>query len=678
MKKRICFVSLIVLNIFLIFSTSCDRQSAVYTITSPDNLITVQFKEINGEIFFAVAKYGETVLKDSRLGISLVEGGNLNGNFEVINTDSALMDETWEQPWGESHFVRNNYRELKVFLKERSGEQRRMNVIFRVFNDGFGFRYEIPSQPGFEKFAIASENTEFQFTQVLNAWWIPAYKENYYESLYRYSAFDKMDTVCTPLTIETENHKLLAIHEANLTNYAKMNLYPSDSVTLKCDLTPWSNGVKVYAQTPFESPWRFMIIAENIQDLVTSNIMLNLNEPSMIGDASWIRPCKYMGIWWAIHKGKFTWSSGNQHGATTSNTKTYIDFASSHGFGGVLAEGWNIGWDGDWTKNGEALDFTKPYSDFNIKEISDYAASKSTELIGHHETAGMTKNYENQLDSAFSFYRKYNVHSVKTGYVNPRLDNKEYHDGQYGVNHMRKVIETAARYEIMIDNHEPVMPTGLQRTWPNLMTQEAVRGQEYDAWSPDGGNPPDHTTIIPFVRGLAGPIDFTPGTFDFRNPVNQNTRVRTTLAKQLALYVVIYSPLQMASDEPENYKGRKAFEFIKAVPVSWEKTLVPDAKIGEYAIFARKGRGTNNWYLGCITDENSRELNINLSFLDKSATYKARIYADGSDADWDKNPLSIRFEEKTVNSSQIIPIYLAPGGGCAIELIKDQNGTSSL
>lgn len=659
------------ISLFLFIASACDQKPVVHRVSSIDGSITVQLKENGGKIFYSVEKQSKQVLNDSKLGISLLSGDDLNDHFEVIKTETSTNDETWEQPWGESRFVRNNYRELKVYLKERKGKHRSMNVIFRVFNDGFGFRYEIPEQPGIDKFEIVNEHTEFRFTVPLKAWWIPAYKETYYESLYRHSYFEDMDTVCTPLTIETGNHNYYAIHEANLTNYAKMNLYPADSVTLACDLTPWSNGIKVYAETPFVSPWRMMIIAEKIQDLVTSNIMLNLNEPSMIEDVSWIKPCKYIGIWWAIHKGKYAWSSGASHGATTSNTKAYIDFASANNFGGVLVEGWNIGWDGDWTKNGASLDFTKPYPDFDIGEISKYAASRKTGLIGHHETAGMVTNYENQLDSAFSFYRKYNVNSVKTGYVNPKLDNKEYHDGQFGVNHMRKVIETAAKYGIMIDNHEPVMPTGLQRTWPNLMTQEGVRGQEYDAWSPDGGNPPDHTTIIPFVRGLAGPMDFTPGTFDFRNPTNPNTRVRTTLAKQLALYVVLYSPLQMASDEPENYAGKKAFDFIKAVPVNWEKTLIPDARIGDYAIFVRKDRDSDNWYLGCITDENARELNINLSFLDQGATYTARIYEDGPGADWEKNPLSFHYEEKTVNNSQIIPVFLAPGGGCAIELVKN-------
>jgi alpha-glucosidase len=637
---------------------------------SPNNKIELLFTSKAGAIYYSVRKEKKQILLDSRLGFVFKDGDDFTHHFEISSADSSAVDNTWIQPWGESREVRNQYHELKISLQETAGKYRKMNLVFRVFNDGYGFRYEFPDQEGLKTFEISRENSEFHFPKNLKAWWIPAYKENYYESLARYTDISKMDTVTTPLTLESGEGDYLAIHEANLTDYAKMNLYPIDSLTLVCDLTPWKNGVKVYAKTPFVSPWRTMIIADNINEMVTSNIMLNLNEPSKIEDTSWIRPGRYMGIWWAIHQGKYTWSSGPKHGATTTNTKDYIDFAAANGFSGVLAEGWNVGWDGDWTKNGETLDFTKPSHDFDIKLITDYARSKGIELIGHHETAGMATHYENQLISAFSFYQHFGVHVVKTGYVNPRLDNKEFHDGQFAVRHYRKVVETAANFNIVIDNHEPVMPTGIQRTWPNLMTQEGVRGQEYDAWSPDGGNPPDHTTIVPFLRGLAGPMDFTPGTFNFDNPARKGTRVQTTIAKQLALYVVLYSPLQMASDTPENYRGNKALDFIKSVPTTWEKTIVPDAKIGDYAIFARKERNYDSWFLGCITDENQRDLQVNLTFLDKGATYMARIYADAKNADWKTNPTAFRYEEKQVNSSQILPLYLAPGGGCAIQLVK--------
>lgn len=660
----------ILLTIFTMSILSSGAASVIHSITSPNGKISVTFKDNKGELFYSVSKNNKPILKDSRLGFILNKNEKFYSNFSITGVDSSVYDEKWEQPWGESHIVKNNYKELSVNVAEKSGKKRMLIIRFRVYDDGFGFRYEFPKQNGFDSFEIAKEMTQFSFPSKVMGWWIPAYNEVYYESIAHHTLISAMDTVCTPLTLETSDGHYLAIHEAALTDYAKMNLYPSDSLTLTCDLSPWNNGVKVYAKTPYVTPWRTMIIAENINDLVTSNIMLNLNEPSQIEDVSWIKPGRYIGIWWDIHLGKYTWSSGPKHGATTENTKRYIDFAAANGFSGVLVEGWNVGWDGDWTKNGATLDFTVAYPDFDIAAITKYAKEKGIELIGHHETAGMATNYENQLDKAFEFYQRYDVHVVKTGYVNPKLDNKELHDGQFAVRHYRKVVETAAKYHIMIDNHEPVMPTGLQRTWPNLMTQEGVRGQEYDAWSTDGGNPPEHTTVVPFLRGLAGPMDFTPGTFNFNNPKMPNTRVRTTLAKQLALFVVLYSPLQMASDAPENYEGNIAFDFIKSVPTTWENTNVPDAIIGDYAIFARQQRDSANWYVGCITDENPRDLLVNFSFLEKGARYKAKFYMDGKDADWKTNPTSVEITESEVDASKVIPVHLAAGGGCAIQLIK--------
>lgn len=637
---------------------------------SPDNKIQISVIDKGGQIYYRVSADSSIVLDQSRLGFELNQSSPFNSGFEIVRIAKSTFDETWEQPWGESRFVRNHYNELTVFLQEIQGLKRQLNVVFRIFDDGFGFRYEFPEQPNLSEFQIMKENTEFKFPQVHKAWWIPAYTEHYYESLARFTPINKMDVVHTPLTIETLDGKYLAIHEANLTNYAKMNLYAKDSVTLAADLTPWANGVLVYAQTPFVSPWRTMIIASKPGDLVTSNIMLNLNEPSKIEDLSWIKPGKYIGIWWDLHIDKWTWYSGDRHGATTENTKDFIEFAADNGFSGVLVEGWNVGWDGNWMKSGSELDFCKPYPDFNIGEVTNFATSKNVQLIGHHETAAATINYEAQLDSAFAFYQKYGVHIVKTGYVNQQMDFKEHHDGQYGVLHYRKVVETAAKYQVSINNHEPVMPTGLQRTWPNLMSQEAVRGQEHDAWSPDGGNPPEHTTVIPFLRGLAGPTDFTFGTFNFVKSAYPGTRVQTTIAKQLALYVVIYSPLQMASDSPENYKGVKAFDFIKDVPADWQETRVLHAKIGDYSVFARKDRASENWYVGAITDENSRSLVIDLSFLDEGVEYLAQIYADGDDADWKTNPTSFKYEEKTLSASDTLDIKLATSGGCAIRFIK--------
>lgn len=652
------------------FLFSCQQIQCQSDIKSPDNKLNVTVKTVGGELFYSVYKNNQPILLDSKLGFELKEQGDLSSKLEVMRTQTGSYDDTWEQPWGESHFVRNHYNEMKLFVQQDNKLKRQFVVVFRVFNDGIGFRYEFPKQENLNEFTISKEITEFHFAKAQKGWWMPAYKEPFYESIARFTPIEKMDTVTTPVTFELEGGKYITLHEANLTDYAKMNLYPTNATTLSCDLSPWSNGDKVYAKTPSVTPWRTMVVAENINELVTSNIMLNLNEPSKIEDTSWLKPNVYIGIWWDIHLGKYTWSSGPKHGATTANTKQYIDFAAKNGIKGVLVEGWNVGWDGDWTQNGPTLDFTKSYPDFDIKAITDYAKSKNVSLIGHHETAGSAKHYEDQLDQAFAFYQKYGVSVVKTGYVQPLLEGKEYHDGQYAVRHYRKVIETAAKYKIAIDNHEPVMPTGLQRTYPNLMTQEGIRGQEYDAWSKDGGNPPSHTTIMPFLRGLAGPMDFTPGTFNFANPAVPGTRVQTTIAKQLALYVVIYSPLQMASDAPDNYAGQKAFDFIKGFPCDWEKTVVPAAKIGDYAIFARKARNGSDWFVGAITNEKSRELDLPLSFLDKKATYVAQIYADGKDADWKTNPTAMKYEERTVRSSDILHLQLATSGGCAIKFIK--------
>jgi alpha-glucosidase len=471
--------------------------------------------------------------------------------------------------------------------------------------------------------------------------------------------------------METKGGLYLTIHEANLTDYAAMNLLSKGKTSvLKADLTPWATGEKVFMKAPGVTPWRTIIIAAKPGDLILSRLMLNLNEANKITDTSWIKTGRYIGIWWGMHMEKYTWHQGPKHGATTKNVKKYIDFAAKHNFSGVLVEGWNDGWQNNWTKEGDKFSFTKAYSDFDLQEITKYAAMKNVKLIGHHETGGATLNYERQLDSAFALYQKYGVDVVKTGYVSPLLDGKQRNSSQYGVRHYRKVLETAAKYHIMIDNHEPVMPSGLQRTWPNLMTQEGVRGQEWDAWSKDGGNPPDHTTIIPFTRGLAGPMDFTPGTFNFNNPVFPNTRVQTTLAKQLALSVVIYSPLQMASDDIENYENNPAFEFITSCPTNWAKTVIPDARIGEYVTIARKDRDSENWYIGAITNADSRKLSLSLSFLDKGARYKAKIFRDGKDAEYKTNPYPIEIEEVEVNSGTALNLELATSGGTAIILTK--------
>jgi len=666
MKRAIYFM----LPLFLLILLSCNNTSNA-EVLSPDGKIRVTTGVDDGKPYYQVVLDNKPIIEKSYLGFILKGNDAFNNDFSIISTASKNVSGKWNQPWGEELTVDNTYNELTLFMKEKCGKQRKLNLIFRVFNDGVGFRYQFPEQENLKAFVIADELTEFALVGNPTFWSIPTNHTNYFENLYKKASITSLDTVCTPLTMKVNDNLYLAIHEANLTDYAGLNLTPMQgSSTLKADLSPWSTGERVFAKTPFVSPWRTIIIAPTAGDLMLSRIMLNLNEPSKIEDTSWIQPGRYIGIWWGMHLEKYTWGQGPKHGATTSNTMRYIDFAAKNGFSGVLVEGWNVGWDGDWSADGDKFNFTKAYPDFDIKKLSDYAASKNVKIIGHNETGGATKNYEMQLDSAFTYYNKYGINSVKTGYVGPLLDKKELHGSQYGVRHYRKVIETAAKYKIMIDNHEPMTPTGLQRTYPNLMSQEGMRGQEYDAWSSDGGNPPEHTVILPFTRGLAGPMDFTPGTFNFSNPAKPGTHVQTTLAKQLALSVVLYSPIQMASDMIENYENNPAFEFITSCPTNWAKTVIPEAAIGDYLIVARKDRKSDNWFVGSITNQNARELNLNLSFLDKGAKYSAKIFKDGVGANYKTNPYPLDIEVVAVNCTSILKLKLAPGGGNAIEIKK--------
>ncbi|MDV6167412.1 glycoside hydrolase family 97 protein [Flavobacterium sp. DG1-102-2] len=665
MKNRIykqCLAAIVFVSL------SCSAQKT-YTIKSPGK---------NNELIFDLTKTGEpeyrfkangkSVIEPSLLGFEFQDLEKMTTGFMVVSTEQKLVNQNWEQPWGEFRKMTDKHNELIVHLKEAKGEQRFVDLIFRVFDDGLGFRYYFPKQPKLGKVKISNEVTQFTFADNNDVWWTPVHNENsYYESYYKKSPMSQTDTINTPATFEMKNKLYVAIHEANLTDFASMTLVKGKGNQYKSDLVPWADGIKVYAETPFYTPWRTVIVGKTPGDLAVSQLTLNLNEPSKIEDTSWIETSKYIGIWWGIHLDNYTWSQGPKHGATTKNTKEYIDFAAKNKLDGVLVEGWNIGWDGDWTADGSSFSFVKPYPDFDIEEITKYAASKNVRLIGHHETAGASKHYESQMDEAFKMYNKFGVNTVKTGYVNKFLDKKEWHDGQYGVRHYRKVIETAAKYHIMIDNHEPVKGTGLNRTYPNLMAQEGARGQEYDAWSADGGNNPEHTTIIPFTRMLAGPFDFTPGTFNFDYKTPSGAKVQTTLAKQLALYVVIYSPLQMASDEPKNYEGKKEFQFVKYVPCKWSETKMLDSKIGEYVTVARKDWDGNSWYLGAISNSNSRKLTVSLDFLEVGKTYKAEIYADGAGANYKTNPTPVTISSKEVNSKSVLDLNLAAGGGTAIK-----------
>lgn len=570
-----------------------------------------------------------------------------------------------------------------VELEEFIYPYRKMYIIFRVYDYGVGFRYEFPEQDNLSTFEIMEEETEFVLAGDNEAWWIPALQINRYEYLYRNTPITSIVNsfaVQTPLTMKTTDGLYMSIHEANLNNYASMTLLPAGENKLVAHLVPWSTGIKVYGVTPFKTPWRTIQIAEKPGDLITSYLILNLNEPNKLGDVSWVKPGKYVGIWWGMHLGKYTWSFGPKHGATTENTKRYIDFAAKYGFPYVLVEGWNIGWNNEWQKQGELFNFTASYPDYDIAEVTSYAAKRGVKIIGHLETAGAIQNFERQMQSTFTLFKEFGIDTIKTGYVgyDPGIKRRneqgiilglEWHHGQYMVNHYRKVIEITAGYHIGVDVHEPIKDTGERRTYPNMMTREGARGQEYNAGSEDGGNPPDYTTIIPFTRMLAGPFDYTPGILESYKEYRPNNRVSGTIAKELALYVIIYSPLQMAADLPENYeKHRGAFQFIIDVPTDWEDTKVLNGEIGKYATIVRKDRNSEDWYLGSITNEDGRTLEVSLSFLTPNQNYIAEIYADSSNAQWKTNPYSIDIYKKVVDSNTILNLTLAPGGGQAIRI----------
>jgi alpha-glucosidase len=647
-------------------------------VTSPDGAVSVLFALRDGMPTYSVSRLGNPLIVESRLGFELADGPPLDGNFTLASTERRSFSETWTQPWGEKREILNEYNELRLVLRQQDELARELVIVFRVFDDGVGFRYEWPEQPHLASLAIQHELTEFTLAEDGRVWWIPAYEPEHYEYLYRNTRVSKLKKAHTPATFETPDGIFLSIHEAALTDFASMTLAGSGGTTLKADLVPWSDGVKVRATVPHRSPWRTIQIADNPGELITSYLMLNLNEPCQLEDTSWIKPGKYVGIWWEMHLGKSTWSSGEKHGATNENTKRYIDFAAENGFDGVLVEGWNEGWDGDWTKNGDKFSFTQPYADFDLAELARYAESKGVALIGHHETGGAVPNYERQLSDAFALYERLGISAVKSGYVNwsqglARIDERgkhhgEWHYGQYMARHHQRVVDEAAKHKIMLDVHEPVKPTGLCRTFPNLMTGEGARGQEYNAWSSDGGNPPEHETILPFTRLLAGPMDFTPGIFDLTyEELRPNNRVNTTLAKQLALYVVLYSPLQMAADLPENYAAApEAFQFIRDVPTNWDDTRVLNARIGDYVTIARKERDGDDWYLGSVTDEVGRTLELPLSFLDRDRRYMAEIYRDADDADWRSNSTAHSVEQREVDANTVLTLRLAAGGGQAI------------
>lgn len=648
------------LLITILSISACSTNDNNTSISSPDGEIRVSVFIENGNPYYAVEFKDKPVIKKSLLGMILADGDTLTNDIAIVSEAPSTFSETWEQPWGERQFVENNYNENSLTLQEQSGQNRTIKLTFRVFDDGIGFRYEIPEQENIDSIIISDELTEFALAGNYEAWWIPAYRNNRYEYLFTKSPVNELDTVHTPLTMEAEDGLHISIHEAALVNYASMTLASVGENKLKCDLAPWSDGTKVKAKGSVKSSWRTIQIAENAGELITSYLILNLNEPCKTEDLSWVKPIKYLGIWWGMHINKYTFWESKNHGASTKHSKEHIDLCNKLGIDHLLIEGWNKGWTPAWYENLlHEFSFTQSTSDFDFTEVTNYAHEHNVNIIGYHETGSNVDNYFAQIDDGMQMYKDAGMHSIKIGQVGSRLMLKEWHYGQYGVNYYNYVLQKAAEYQLAVNFHEPIKFTGLQRTYPWLMAGEGARGQEYNAWSE--GNPPEHTVILPFTRLLGGPMDFTPGIFAIKG-----TRVHTTLAKQLALYLTIYSPIQMLADLPENYVGHPAFKFMEDVPVNWEDTKIINAKIGDYYTVARKDRNSDDWYLGSITDENEREFTINLDFLEEGKKYLAEIYADAEDAEYDINPEAYEIVTKEVDQTSQLTIKLAKGGGQAI------------
>ena len=606
----------------------------------------------------------ETVIDWSSMGFRCEEA-DLTKDFYMTGYKLRSRFDEWNTVWGEERTIEDQYYELEVRLKHRSGI--RMNILFRAYDEGFAFRYVFPEQNG-KSLTITDEATEYRFVADHEAWSIP-WRTEYYEGLWAKAPLSQKDTMCSPITLELTNGTYAFIHEAALTDYPAQNLYMQDGA-LRTYLTPWlkdgkETPVKAYETMPFATPWRFVILAHDLQELTASRIMLNLNEPCRIEDTSWIKPMKFIGIWWGMHMKSMTWEQGPKHGATTRNMERYLRFAHDHHIQAVLAEGWNKGWE-DW----KSFSFTEPYDDWDMDYLSRLADSLGVQIIGHNAA-----DYESVLAEAYAYHQAHHIHAIKTGYVAPIIrtsDGLQWNKGQSGVRHYRKVIETAARYHIAIDNHEPVMPTGLQRTYPNLMSQEGVRGQEWNAWSADGGSPASHVATLPFTRILAGPVDYTPGVFAFENPAMPGTRVHATLANQLGLFVCLYSPLQMACDLPENYmRHPDVFRFIEDVPCDWEQSMLIDGAIGEFCVFARQERGADNWYIGGINADEPREVTIPLDMLEPDSTYEAVIYRDGDDADWQTRPYDYVIDHRRLTAADTLHLRMAAGGGLAISIKND-------
>ncbi len=697
MKRHIQF--LLIFSFLLLLAGACRKAPSareVIHIESPGKELKLDFFTDNSARPVYLVRFGgDTVIRPSRLGFLFRDQPPLSASFVVESSEQNEVDEYWEMPWGEQRVVRNHYRELAVKLREAGGEKRHFTLRFRLYDDGLGFRYEFPQWPGIDSLVIMDENTEFRLAGNYRCWWQPG-DWDIYEHLYHDTPFREIDAlkyrhhpnlaqtyipfnaVNTPVTMKTESGIYLSFHEAALSDYPGMTLrvYPDD-LRMKSELVGSERyGWKASRKLPFHTPWRTLQLARRPGALIESKLILNLNEPAKY-EVPWFKPMKYVGIWWEMHLGKSSWDlASGRHGATTRNAMRHIDFAAAHHIGGVLIEGWNTGWEhwiGFDDREG-VFDFVTPYPDYDLKKVAAYAHRKGVQLIMHHETSSAPRTYEAQMDTAYALMRELGIHVVKTGYVGKIIPRGEYHHGQWMVRHYRKALLKAAGYEVAIDAHEPIKATGIRRSYPNFVSREGLRGQEFNAWAGDGGNPPEHLTIIPFTRMLAGPVDFTPGIFNLKlTPWKKENRVNTTLAHQLALYVIIYSPVQMAADLIENYEGHPAFRFIEDVATDWEESRVLQAEIGDYICMARRERNSENWFLGAITDENQRTLKIPLSFLAPGVKYEARVYRDGPGAHWDRKPGSYRIEELVLSAKDTLEAALAAGGGVAVSFFpQDQ------
>ena len=653
-------------------------------VASPDGALVFEVAKSSGPVF-RVRYQGKPIISPSRLGLQFMNRLPFGRDFAEVSFTRSQINTEWEQPWGERRLVVDHHNSLEVVYASEKDEKNRYAVEVRVYNDGFGFRYKCLTTDD-APVAIIAEDTQFTIpdSDKARAWWIPSNLHNRYEYTYNIDTpLHDLNLAHTPVTIRHATGAYLSFHEAALVDYSGMSLHQRRPGILRTRLSPWSDGILVRTQAGFKTPWRTVQVSAEAHELMNSDLILNLNEPSKIADVSWIEPGRYIGIWWGMHIGKYTWGSGEKHGATTANTKAHLDFAAEHGFSGVLVEGWNIGWDGDWFNNGEVMDFVKPYPDFDFDAVAQYARDKGVRVVGHHETSGHITNYENQMAEAFALYKKHGVRVVKTGYVADageieRVDDQgilrnEWHDGQFMVDHFIRNVTEAAKNQISIVTHEPVKDTGLRRTYPNWVSREGARGQEYNAWGTPP-NAPSHTAVLPFTRMLSGPMDFTAGIFDLMPHGKDNiNRVETTLAKQLALYVVLYAPFQMAADLPENYlKHPKAFEFIRTVPTDWEQSIALDGEIGEYVVVARQVRGGKDWYIGALTNEKPRRkkaaLKVDLSFLPDDTDFEATIYRDGARAHWKTRPYDFVRETIKVNNRSTLKLELGAGGGAAVHL----------